>query len=240
MTTFVLVPGAGGDAHYWHLVVDRLTAAGDEAIAVELPAEDDSAGLVEYADAIFAAIGDQTGVVLVAQSMGAMSAPLAAERADVAALLLVAPMIPEPGGSLGTWWSDSGAAAAAQAADRAAGRDPDAPFDPRAVFFHDVPDEVTEAFYARDEPEQSDAPFASPWPLERWPDVPTRVLAGRHDRLFPYDFMCALSRERLGIEPDTIDSGHLPALARPDELTAWIRASAAGISTAGTRGSSSR
>ncbi len=226
MTTFVLVPGAGGDAHYWHLVVDRLTAAGDEAIAVDLPADDEAAGLAEYADTIVAAIGGRTSVVLVAQSMGALSAPLAVERAGASALLLVAPMILEPGESPGAWWSDSGLEAAVQAAERAAGRDPAASSDPRVLYFHDVPDEVTEQFFARGEPEQSDRPFAVPWPLTRWPDVPTRVLAGRHDRLFPYDFMRALSRERLGIEPDTIDSGHLPALARPDDLTAWIRACA--------------
>lgn len=30
--------------------------------------------------------------------------------------------------------------------------------------------------------------------------------------------MQRVSRERLGIEPDVIDSGHAPALARPREL----------------------
>jgi hypothetical protein len=44
------------------------------------------------------------------------------------------------------------------------------------------------------------------------------VIAGRNDRLFPLEFMRRLSRERLGVEPDEIDTGHLPALAGPDEL----------------------
>jgi pimeloyl-ACP methyl ester carboxylesterase len=48
------------------------------------------------------------------------------------------------------------------------------------------------------------------------------VLAGRLDRLFPLPFMRRLARERLGVEPDVIDTGHLPALARPDELAQWI------------------
>ena len=34
MTTFVLVPGAGGQAWYWHRVVERLEAQGHEAVAV--------------------------------------------------------------------------------------------------------------------------------------------------------------------------------------------------------------
>jgi pimeloyl-ACP methyl ester carboxylesterase len=54
--------------------------------------------------------------------------------------------------------------------------------------------------------------------LEQRPNVPTRVLAGRHDRLFPLEFMRRLALERLNIVADVIDTGHLPALSRPDEL----------------------
>ena len=61
-------------------------------------------------------------------------------------------------------------------------------------------------------------PLRDPWPLERWPDVPTRVVAGRDDRLFPLGFVTALARERAGVEPDVIDTGHLSALADPDAL----------------------
>jgi pimeloyl-ACP methyl ester carboxylesterase len=64
------------------------------------------------------------------------------------------------------------------------------------------------------------------WPLDAWPEVPTRVLVGRHDRLFPYDFARRLAVERTGVAPDVIDSGHLPALARPEDLAAWLRAAA--------------
>jgi pimeloyl-ACP methyl ester carboxylesterase len=56
------------------------------------------------------------------------------------------------------------------------------------------------------------------WPLQAWPDLPTRVIAGRHDRLFPLPFMQRLSRDRLGVEPEIVDSGHLPALSVPDAL----------------------
>ena len=48
--------------------------------------------------------------------------------------------------------------------------------------------------------------------------TPTRVLAGRHDRLFPLEFMRRLALERLNIVADVIDTGHLPVLSRLDEL----------------------
>jgi pimeloyl-ACP methyl ester carboxylesterase len=94
------------------------------------------------------------------------------------------------------------------------------------AFFHDVPKEIVDEAFARGEPRQSDTPFGEPWPLAAWPQVPTSVIAGRHDRLFPLEFMRGLARERLGVDVDAIDSGHLPALARPDELAERIEAHA--------------
>ena len=81
--TFVLIPGAGGSATYWYRLVEELSQRGREAIAVDLPAADDSAGLAEYADAVVAAIGDRNRIVLVAQSMGGFTAPLVCERVPV-------------------------------------------------------------------------------------------------------------------------------------------------------------
>ena len=53
---YVLLPGAGGDSWYWHLIAPRLRTQGHEVVAVDLPAGDDSAGLSEYADATVDAI----------------------------------------------------------------------------------------------------------------------------------------------------------------------------------------
>jgi pimeloyl-ACP methyl ester carboxylesterase len=216
--TFVLLPGSGGDSWYWHLVAPRLRACGHEVLTPDLPADDDTAGLAEYADTVVEAIGDRADVIVVAQSMAAFTAPMLCERVDVRMLILVAPMIPAPGESPGAWWSNTGQIAARRQHDEIEGRDPDADFDVRTTFMHDVPPEIVAEAFARGEPRQSDTPFADPWPLEAWPSVPTRVLAGRFDRLFPLEFMRELAIERLGIAPDVVDAGHLPALSRPDEL----------------------
>ena len=81
--TFVLVPGAGGAAWYWHRLVPELERRGHSAIPVGLPTDDDSAGLAEYADVVVEAIGDRRPVVLVAQSLGGFTAPLVCERVPV-------------------------------------------------------------------------------------------------------------------------------------------------------------
>ena len=93
----MLIPGAGGEAWYWHLVVPRLQERGHDALPVSLPAGDDSAGWAAYADAIAESIGDRTGVILVAQSLAGFSAPLVCERVPVEQMVLLNAMIPRPG-----------------------------------------------------------------------------------------------------------------------------------------------
>jgi hypothetical protein len=61
----------------------------------------------------------------------------------------------------------------------------------------------------------------------RWPAVPTRYLLCRDDRFFPADWAREHVRERLGIVPDELDSGHAPYLARPEALAAYLHAAAA-------------
>jgi hypothetical protein len=49
---FLFTPGAGCDAGYWHLVIERLAQHGHRGIPVQLPCDDDAAGLEEYAQCI--------------------------------------------------------------------------------------------------------------------------------------------------------------------------------------------
>jgi pimeloyl-ACP methyl ester carboxylesterase len=224
MTTYVLIPGAGGESHYWSLVAARLRALGDAAISPDLPADDPTAHLSDYADVVVAACnGDGEGAVVVGQSLGGFCAPLVAERIGARRIDLICPMIPLPDESAGVWWTTSGQLEASRAADLAAGRDPDREFDVEELFFHDVPAEVVAEAFSRPARDQSGTPMGDPFPLQRWPDIPTRVLAGRDDRLFPLDFVRALARDRLGVETDVVGTGHLPALAAPDDVVAWLR-----------------
>lgn len=223
--TFVLLPGAGSDSWYWHRVAPILEGSGHSVIAVDLPYGDDDAGQYEFADVVVDAVEDVEGaIVLVAQSMSAFTAAIVCQRGevDVDLLVLVAPMVPAPGEAPGRWWENTGQPEAKRAFDVLEGRDPDAPDDLKSLFFHDVPDDVTEEAFGQEAPVMSDTPFATVWQAEAWPFVKTRVVAGSRDRMFPLDFMQRIVRERLGIVPDVIDTGHLAALARPGELAAML------------------
>lgn len=217
MSTFILVPGAGGSAFYWHLVVPELEALGHEAIPVQLPADSDDVGLTVYAETVARAAGQRTGVILVAQSMGALTAPLVVERTKAQMLVLVNAMIPLPGETGGAWWQNTGQAEAMHKHAVEIGVPGLSMDDQERLFGHDVPAQVFAEAGAHILP-QSGRPFADPWHLAAWPDIPTRVLLSRDDRLFPAEFQRRVAMQRLGLVPDEMDGGHLVALSRPGEL----------------------
>jgi pimeloyl-ACP methyl ester carboxylesterase len=221
MATYVLLHGAGSDSWYWHRVAPMLRERGHEVVAPNLPCDDDNAGIDDYAKAALAAVGDRKDVVLVAQSMAGFTAPLMCQARPVDLVVLLAAMTPKEGESPGEWWGNTGHAEAKRAQAERERRPDD--FDPVALFLHDVPPDVA-AESANHVREQSDTPFSQARPMPPWPDVPTRFLLCRNDRFFPADFQRRVVEDRLGITPDEIDSGHLPALAHPEELVARLEA----------------
>src|ERR1700722_9975258 len=108
MATYVLIHGAGSDSWYWHLVVPVLRERGRDGVAPDLPSDDDSAGLSDYAAVVVDAIGQRGDLIVVGQSLGGFTAPLVCDRVPVDLLILVAAMIPMPGEAPGDWWANPG------------------------------------------------------------------------------------------------------------------------------------
>jgi pimeloyl-ACP methyl ester carboxylesterase len=201
MNAFALIHGGGSSAWDWHLVAPELQKRGHETIAVDLPTEDDSAGWWDYADTVVEAVGDRRDVVVVGHSMGGFTAPLVCARRPVEVLVFVAGMVPAPGESFNDWWTNTGYEESGE----------------EDVFYHDVPPELVAEAQSK-ERGQGEKVLREPWPLERLPDVPTRYLLCRDDRMFPARWARRHARERLGIEADEMDGGHYISLSRPREL----------------------
>jgi pimeloyl-ACP methyl ester carboxylesterase len=209
MATFVCIHGAGGRASYWDLVAAELTPLGHGVVAMDLPC-DQEVGLDAYVAAVVDAIGDRRGdLVLVAQSLAGLIAPLVAVEVPIDLMVLVAAMVPRPGESGGAWWANTGHADAV-----AAEHLPDD--SPETLFTHDVPPDVLAA--AGPPRDQTSTLFEEPWPLAAWPDVPTRFLLCRDDRFFPAGWLRALVKDRLDIEPIAIPGGHCAFLSQPRAL----------------------
>ena len=90
--TYVLIHGAGDSGWYWHLVEGKLQERRHDVVVMDLPVEDDAAGLSEYADVVVEAIDDRRDLVVVAQSFGGYIAPIVCERVAARLLVLVAGM----------------------------------------------------------------------------------------------------------------------------------------------------
>jgi pimeloyl-ACP methyl ester carboxylesterase len=219
--TFVLVPGAGGNAGYWQLVEPLIEKAGFGSVAVSLP-NWPGATFDDHADAIVTAAGTTEDITLVAQSMGAFSAPLSCDRLPVAEIVLLNAMIPAPGETAGEWWANTGQAEAMHANDVREGRDPDVGFDPQTHFLHDLSPDVLALLTSSGDEEPAGSLFETPFPLDRWPSISTRVFAGRDDRFFPYEFQRRLARDRLELDVEELPGGHLLALSRPEALVARL------------------
>jgi pimeloyl-ACP methyl ester carboxylesterase len=201
VTTFVLIHGGGGSAWDWHLVVPALHERGHDAVAVDLPRANPAAGWWTYVDTVVRAVGDRRRLVVVGHSLGAFTAPLVSARLPVELFVLLAGMIPSPGELFSDWW-------------RNVGYDSSGDDD---VFYHDVPPELAAEAQRREGDEASRA-LNEPWPLDAWPDVPTKFVLCTEDRFFPADFLRRVVAERLHIIPDEIAASHCVALSRPKEL----------------------
>jgi pimeloyl-ACP methyl ester carboxylesterase len=209
---FVLIHGGGGSAWDWHLVVPELHERGHEAIAVDLPCEEPSAGWSAYAEAVVDVIGEGLPVIVVGHSLGGFTAPLVCARISAEMLVLIAAMIPSSGERFNEWWTNAGYE--------------DSGLDD--VFYHDVPPELAAEAQQREREEHAKA-LREPWPLDAWPRTPTRYLLCRDDRLFTAAWARRHARERLGLEADEMDGGHYVTLSRPAELAERLDAYAAGL-----------
>jgi pimeloyl-ACP methyl ester carboxylesterase len=218
LATYALIPGGGGDPWEWHRLVPELASRGHHPIAVRLPAEDDTAGWSEYADAVVDAISDRENVVLVAASMGGFTAPIVCTRRRVDLLVLVNAMIPTPGETFYTWGANTGSGRARADYHASLGLSAVEAEDDAVIYYHDLTPDLRAEAQSRTWQNQSMTPLDQPWPLAAWPDVPTRVLAGRHDRMFPVNFQRRVARERLAIEVNEIDGGHMVAMSNPAAL----------------------
>ncbi len=217
MSTYALIHGGGGSGWEWHLVEAELRAHGHRTVAPDLPADDDSATLGDYADAVVEALGDADDVIVVGHSFGAFTAPLVAQRRPVAELVLIAGMVPKPGESPEDWWTTTGFTEAAREQSVADGGLTGSD-DPYVCYYHDVPRHLADEALRRERAHPSMAAYVEPWPLDRWPNVPTRFVLCSEDRLQPAGFLRDLVRDRLGITPVELASGHCASLAKPQEL----------------------
>lgn len=217
MSIFALVHGAWHGPWCWERLVGPLEEHGHAVVTPDLPSEDARLGLDGYADAIESALGDAEEVVLVPHSLGGLVGPVVARRRPLRALVYLCALIPEPGLSFG----DQLSAADEPVLTFSGGREVD---DEGRSHWPD--DEATASIMYADL-----APADARWAAQRLrrqaqrsqaepsPEPPGGLRAesiiGLEDRLLSPDWSRRVARERLGVEPVELPTGHFPMITHP-------------------------
>ena len=222
MTTFALVHGAYHGAACWDLLVPELEARGHEAVAMDLPAPDPTAGVNEYADAVITALkGVGNDVIVVGHSMGGLTIPLVADRRPVQRLVFLAALLSAPGKTgtevLATYPDGSINPAMATAGVDNGDGTASMPDDFAAeLFFHDCSPDLAAWAVSVLRP-QGWKVVADPLPIDAWPSVPQTYIACQDDRTLTIAFQRALAKER-GMDLVEVPGSHSPFLSRPSAL----------------------
>jgi pimeloyl-ACP methyl ester carboxylesterase len=224
VTTFGLIHGAWHGAWCWERLVPELERLGHRAVALDLPCDDPAATVTTYAAVATGQLaGEEDEPVLVAHSLGGLTAALVAARRRVQGIVYLCALIAEPGDSL----VDQLRAEPEiflRGWDRGLGPPDDdrrrawADFEvARETLFAGCTEEDARWAFDRLRP-QAAAPYREACPLDHRPSVPVAYVVCDDDRIVNPDWSLRAARERLEIEPLEMPGGHAPHIARPAEL----------------------
>jgi pimeloyl-ACP methyl ester carboxylesterase len=201
-------------------VVGPLRDRGHEVVAPELPSEDTQLGLEDYADAIDDALADADDVVLVPHSLGGLVGPVVAKRRPLRPLVYVASLVPEPGLSFSEQLSAETEPVLLFEGGRMIdeqGRShwPDADATARIMYSDLSPEDARWAAERLRPQAQKSQGERSPAPP---PELRVESILGAQDRVLSPAWSRRVARERLGVEPVELPSGHFPMITHPELL----------------------
>jgi pimeloyl-ACP methyl ester carboxylesterase len=221
VAVFGLLHGGFEGAWAWELLVPQLRLHGHEAIAVDLPIDDVTAGWDDHVDVALAAFGGKDAVV-VAHSRSGRMVPRLLERGKFSDVIMLAAAI--PGGILRPPYRTGGIPGKGTVATQARQTDSLG----RTVctrenaerLFSDCPPGTVDWALAKVRPQHE---LTVPDDTQ-WPDVRVAYVYGDKDPVVDPEWIRLACRERLGIEPVALTGGHSLFVSRPEELARTLDA----------------
>lgn len=222
MTAFALIHGAWHGGWAFERLVPELRARGHDAVAPDLPCEDQEAGASRYADVVEEALEGVDGdVVVVGHSLGGLTASLVAERRPVRRLVLLCALVPVPGRPLSDRFSDPDLFLPGPGERTARGED--------GLSHWLSAQDAIDAMYADCDPAlaasaaarlrgQAALPSRENSPLTRWPEAPASYILCTEDLMVGPAWSRRVATEELGITPIELPGSHSPMLSRPAVL----------------------
>ncbi|WP_017652872.1 alpha/beta hydrolase [Fortiea contorta] len=240
MSLFCLVHGAFQGTWCWDLLIPYLEAQGHKIITMDLPIENPSATLSQFADVVIQALPKtDDDIILVGHSMAGTIIPLVAEAVKVRQLVFVGALIPSPGISTLDQFAhrlDSHTLKSFNYQPKDPSQleqfynEPDM-YEPASVgqdfstaavlmnfFFHDCQPDIAQWAISKSRSQQSMAYMLATNPLKALPKVEYKYIVCSNDRIISPTWSRYAARQRLGVDAIELACGHCPHLACPELL----------------------
>ena len=244
MSLFCLVHGAFQGAWCWDLLIPYLEAQGHKTVAMDLPIEDPSANLGQFADVVLQALPKtDDDIVLVGHSMAGTVIPLVAQAHKVRQLVFLTALIPYPGVSTIDQFSHNLDADNLKSLNYEPNKlsqlaqfhdEPDM-FNPYSVgkdfsdeavlmeiFYNDCQPDVMRWALSKRRSQQSMAYIFEANPLKSLPNVECKYIVCTDDRILSPAWSRYAARKRLGVDAIELAGGHCPHLSRPADLASIL------------------
>lgn len=218
--TVALLHGCTQGPTGWSEVQEQLRMHGVPAIALDLdPQEFADASGMECAAHLAASLEDADDVVLVGTSCTGIIVPLVAALRPLRALVYVCAGIPDVGRSLNEQIRDDGVLHDdwVNYAGDAVGREAATEF-----MFNDCDNETLARALPTVRGFRPAKAYDEVFPLPALPDVDSHYWLGTRDRIIRQDWARRSARQRLGVTPVELPTGHCPQNSRPDLVAALL------------------
>ena len=213
MTDVVLIHSTGQGAAGWERVVGALAGRGLTGHAVELPSDPELLA-ADYAELIGGQVGAVDAPVVLAHSGAGPLLPAAARALDASHQVWLAAWVPDPGASFA---EDTHRHLRVAFDPDWVGKDPttdDAVAE--AYLYHDADAASLEWALSTRRLFLPLGVYGERLPLA--PEIPSTYVVAAHDRTIRPEWQRRMARERLGVEPVELPTGHCPNVSRPDRL----------------------
>ncbi len=213
MSDVVLIHSTGQGAAGWERVVHALTERGQSAHAVELPSDPDLLA-ADYAELIRRQVGAIATPVVLAHSGAGPLLPATARALGARRQVWLAAWVPDPEAS---FVEDTNRHAEAAFHPDWIGRDPTEDDAVTAAFlYHDADDTTLGWALSTRRLFLPLGVYGQRLPLA--PEIPSTYIVATHDRTIRPEWQRRMARDRLGVGPIEIRSGHCPNVSQPDRL----------------------
>lgn len=243
MSTFCLVHGASLGAWCWERLIPELEMQGHQAIAMDLPIDDPTASLSDFADVVMQSIkGVDDNIILVGHSFASLVIPIVATKYPVQQLVFLGGLIPQIGMSGLDQFYDEVEPARLEKINyqppdaklfEQLSDEPDmymppclALIEPSSITeavlmefcFHDCEPDVARWAISKLREQLSLVSITEIFPLQTMPDLKYTYILCKDDRIISPTWSKYAARKRLGVEAIELPGGHYPHISHPLQL----------------------